>query len=226
MPELAAGKFNSGWRGWFSLPRFSRVFPAALKELLRANREVSLWPDREAPIAISYKCRNWRPGSSIPAGGDGFLSPAFPASFPPLSRNFYGPIEKSRYRPTAKHRLRSPMNAGIGGREVQFRLEGTKGVERMSSGAMGWRVSLTEDNTRVYPRARGTADRADGPYRKRLPATSRTSINSWVSRPSPFLWYSLEGPFLLGLTRHPLRLKRPSSVAAGGLPWSAPGRKS
>ena len=69
------------------------------------------------------------------------------------------------------------MNAGIGGQEVQFRLEGTKGAERMSSGATGWRVSLTEDNTRVYPRARGAADRADGPYRTRLPATSRTYID-------------------------------------------------
>jgi len=93
---------------------------------MRRDREVPLSPIREAPIAISYKCRNWWPGSSIPAGGDGFLSPAFPASFPPLSRNFYGPIEKSRYGLTAKHRLRSPINAGIGGREVQFRLEGTK----------------------------------------------------------------------------------------------------
>ena len=81
-------------------------------------------------------------------------------------------------RPFAKHRLRSPMNAGIGSQEVQFRLEGTKGVERMSSGVMGWRVSLTKDNTRVYPRTRGAADRADGPCRTRLPATSRTSINS------------------------------------------------
>ena len=37
---------------------------------MRRDREVSLWPIREAPIALSYKCRNWRPRSSIPAGGD------------------------------------------------------------------------------------------------------------------------------------------------------------
>jgi hypothetical protein len=52
----------------------------------------------------------------------------------------------------------APGDAGIGGREVQVRLGGTKGVERMSSGVTGWR--------------------ADGPYRTRLPAATRACINS------------------------------------------------
>jgi hypothetical protein len=160
-------------------------FCVHVKPKISGDREVPLWPSREGPIAplllgmpdsaagkssmsfatarsmaFSWQARR-RPESILPPG-------------PAMSRKI-----------PAKHQLRSPINAGIGSQEVQFRLEGTKGVERMSSGVMGWCASLTEDNTRVYPRARGAADRADGPYRTRLPAATRTYINSWKYQNAP-----------------------------------------